>query len=106
MWKKADVVPVPKTSPPVNYSNNDLRPISLTSTISKVLESFVAEWMLEAVGDKFDEKQFGGLRGRSIVHTLIDILHTWHQALDKTQSVQVMFMDFAKAFDLVDHAMC
>ena len=43
--------------------------------ISKVLESFVAQWMLEAIGDKFDEKQFGGLRGRSTVHALIDILH-------------------------------
>ena len=32
------------------------------------------------------------------------ILHTWHHALDWTQSVRVMFMDFAKAFDHVDHA--
>ena len=63
IWKKADEVPVPKTRPPVNI--NDLRRISLTPTISKGLESFVAEWMLEAIGDKFDEKRFGGLRGRS-----------------------------------------
>jgi len=68
---KADEVPVPKTRPPVNI--NDLRRISLTPTISKGLESFVAEWMLEAIRDKFVEKQFGGLRGRSTVHALIDI---------------------------------
>jgi len=46
MWKKADVVPVAKTRPATNI-NNDLQPISLTPTISKVLESFVAQWILE-----------------------------------------------------------
>ena len=88
--------------------NNDLRSISLTPTISKVLKSFAAEWILVTISDKFDEKQFGGLRGRSTVHALCRwstyILYTWHQALDKTQSVRVMFMDFAKASDHVDHA--
>ena len=101
MRKKADVVPVPKTRPPTNV--NDLRPISLTAKISKVLESFVAQWMLEAASNKFDEKEFGALRGRSTVHALIDILHLWHQALDKTHSVRVLFIDFTKAFDHVDY---
>ena len=59
MWKKADVVPVPTTRPLVNI-NNDLRLILLTHTIKKVLKLFVAEWMLEAIGDNFDEKRFGG----------------------------------------------
>ena len=104
MWKKADVVPVPKTRPPTNI-NNDIRPISLTPTISKVLEMFVAEWMLEAIGDKFDKEQFDGLHGHSTVHALIDILHLWHQALDKTHSVRVLFIDFTKAFDHVDHVL-
>jgi len=45
------------------------------------------------VDDKFDEQQFGGLRGRSTVHVLIDIVHTWHQALDKTLSFRVMFIN-------------
>ena len=76
MWKNSDVVPVPKnTSSNLININNDLRPISLTHTISKVLESFVAEWMIEATQSvtNFDEKQFCGLHGRSTVHVLIEV---------------------------------
>jgi hypothetical protein len=103
MWKNANVVPTPKIKP-VCSIQNDLRPISLTPTLSKLLESFVGQWMLEAIEDKFDPKQFGGLRGRSTIHALIDILQIWHQALDDHNSVRVVFIDYAKAFDHVDHS--
>ena len=60
--------------------------------------------MLETIGEKFDSKQFGGLRGKSTIHALIDILQIWHQALDEHKSVRVVFIDYAKAFDHVDHS--
>ena len=41
-WKIADVSPLPK-APTVNDINKDLRPISLTSMLSKVAESFVID---------------------------------------------------------------
>jgi len=34
--------------------NSDLRPISLTPTVSKHLEAIVGGWILEAVADKLD----------------------------------------------------
>ena len=33
----------------------------------------------------------------------MDIVHHWHKAVDKGQSVRTVFIDFAKAFDHVDH---
>ena len=39
-WKLADVTPLPKTKP-VKEIKKDLRPISLTPSISKVAEDFV-----------------------------------------------------------------
>ena len=36
-------------------------------------------------------------------YPLIDMLHHWHDAVDKGQSVHAVFVDFAKAFDHVDH---
>ena len=42
VWKIADVPPVPK-APTISDFNKDLRPISLTSTLSKVAEDFVIE---------------------------------------------------------------
>ena len=102
IWKQADVVPIPKTKPPKSVEQ-DLRPISLTPTLSKVLESLVGRFMLNSIGDNFDRKQFGALKGRSTSHELVDIFHKWHRALDQRQSVRVVFVDYAKAFDHVDH---
>jgi len=31
------------------------------------------------------------------------MLHHWHKALDEGQSVRILFVDYAKAFDHVDH---
>ena len=50
-WKQAYVVPVPKTNPPTDITK-DLRPISLTPTVSKVLESFVGQWILNELEGK------------------------------------------------------
>ena len=49
-------------------------------------------------------KQFGGLKGRSITHALIDILHQWYAAFDAGESVRVVFIDYAKIFDNADHS--
>ena len=44
-------MPVPKIQPPRAVAS-DLRPISLTATLAKVLESVVGSWILERVGDR------------------------------------------------------
>ena len=102
-WKAAYIVPIPKQHPPKSI-HDDIRPISLTPTISKVLESFVGRWMLDSIGNQFDIRQFGALKGRSTTHALIEITHTWQQALDQHNSVRTLCIDYSKAFDHVDHA--
>src|SRR5208282_3239142 len=72
--KKANVIPVPKVKPPTSIES-DLRPISLTPTVSKIFESIVGHRILETTADKFDLKQFGAIKGRSTVHALTDIIH-------------------------------
>ena len=102
LWKKANVIPIAKSRPPKNIED-DLRPISLTPTLSKVLESLVGRWIMPKVVDKLDTRQYGARKGRSTTHALIDITNTWHQALDNRQSVRSLFIDYSKAFDHVDH---
>ena len=53
---------------------------------------------------ELDDHQFGALRGRSTTLALVDALHHWHEALGKGQSVRILFVDYAKAFDHVDHS--
>ena len=100
--KQATVVPVPKLRPPKSVEN-DLRPISLTSPIAKVLEGFSAESLITSVFNKLDNKQFA-LPGRSTTQALIFFMHTILEALDTCgRYIRIFFSDFNKGFDLVDH---
>jgi Reverse transcriptase (RNA-dependent DNA polymerase) len=90
-------------SPPTEAIQSDLRPISLTPTLGKILESFIGSWILERIEHQLDSRQYGALRGRSTTHALVDALHHWHSAVDSRQSVRTVFVDYAKAFDHVDH---
>ena len=62
IWKMADVIPVLKVHP-LTSIQSDLRPISLTATISKQLEAVVGRWILEHVRDQLDRHQYGSLEG-------------------------------------------
>ena len=94
MWKRANVLPLPKINPPASIES-DIRPISLTPTVSKILKSFVGSWILELVGSQLDDRQYGGLKGRSTTHALVNMLHHWNKALDDGHSVRILFIDYA-----------
>ena len=85
-WKVEHQIPIPKSYPP--ETENDLRNIAKTSFLSKVFESFIAEFLLETIKPHLDLSQCG-LKGSSIVHYLIKFLHFVHSSLDirKLQTV-------------------
>ena len=72
-WKLEYVVPIGKT--PVPESEDDLRPISLTPFFSKVTERFVVVWLMSYLEDKLDFRQYGGLKGNSITHYIIEFIN-------------------------------
>ena len=102
-WKRADVVPIPKSNPPRSIES-DLRPISLTPVLSKQLESFIGNWILETISGKMDVNQYGGLRGTSTTHALVDLLQNWHNIIHTNETVRILYVDFRKALDSVNHA--
>ena len=73
--------------------------------MSKVLEKFVLEWLMSYIGDKLDPKQFGGLKGSSISHYMIElvnyILH--NQDYNLPIAVLICAVDFSKAFNRINH---
>ena len=100
-WKKAIVVPIPKTNPP---KCDKLRPVSLSNCFAKVAETFITDWILEDISDKIDLQQYGNVKGVSTSHYLVSLLHFLHQGADKVNNVgTVVLTDFSKAFDMVDH---
>eukprot|EP00800_Vazella_pourtalesii_P009617 TRINITY_DN2419_c2_g1_i1.p1 TRINITY_DN2419_c2_g1~~TRINITY_DN2419_c2_g1_i1.p1 ORF type:complete len:141 (+),score=0.73 TRINITY_DN2419_c2_g1_i1:86-508(+) len=79
IWRSTIVIPFLKVNPPRNISK-DLRQISLTAALSKQL---VGGWMLDYIVDGLVVNRYGGLRGLSTTHALIDIVHTWLLAAEE-----------------------
>ena len=104
VWKLADVPPLPK-APMVCDFIKHLRPISLTSTLSKVAEGIVIKKELKStIFSSIDPSQFGFIPGSSTTLALISMLHHWLRATDGNGStVRTALLDYRKAFDLVDH---
>ena len=71
-----------------------------------MFESFIAEWLLEAIKPYLDRNQCG-LKGSSIIHYLIKFLHFIHASLDirKPHTVLATFFDLSKAYNRVDHSL-
>ena len=87
-------------------SEDDLRPISLTPFLSKVTEQFVVKWLLQVIEDKIDFRQYGGLRGNSVTHYLIEFVNfiLTHQDDTEKKAVVACMVDFHKAFNRQNHA--
>ena len=94
--KQAIVVPVPKCRPPMSVGS-DLRPVSLTSPVAKVLEGFSTKFLLMCVWDKLDSRQFA-LPGRSTTQASVYLLHTiLESAVGGEMYVRMFFSDFSKS---------
>ena len=103
IWKKANVIPIPKIPSPQDITK-DLRPISLTSTLSKICERFVTDWLLEHIKEQIDKRQFGSLKNTSTTHPLLCFAHHLLYETDIPKiAVRVFLLDFSKAFDLIYH---
>jgi len=103
-WKLANVTPIYKQgsrNSPENY-----RPISLTCHLSKVMESIIRDVITQHL-NKFDlinSSQHVFRRGRSFVTNLLAFLDKVASYRDDKESVDIIFLDFTKAFDKVPHS--
>ena len=100
--KCAAVTPIPKKNPPNNIEN-DIRPLSLTCQIAKILEGFTLNRILPTILPQLDNKQFA-VAGKSPEQAVVYILYLALEALDRGScSLRMFFADFCKGFDLIDH---
>ena len=51
----------------------------------------------------FNTQQFGFIKGHSTVLQLLNVMNSWTKALDRGESIDVVYLDFMKAFDTVPH---
>ena len=102
--KLANVIPVYKEDSQFSLSN--YRPISLLSVFNKRLEKLVSKRLLDFLEKEnilFD-KQFGFLTNHSTDHAILSITDKIQRQLMSEIFPVVIFLDFSKAFDTVNHA--
>ena len=103
-YKHGLVTPVPKVYPPDDISN-DVRQVSVLPHIGKILEK--VQLQLNQKDITLRPSQHGFTKDRSTTSALIAITQPWFNATDSvgrdTAGIRSLFIDFRKAFDLVDH---
>ena len=98
LWKKAVISPIPKTRRP---SIEDVRPISLLSPLSKIMEKVVLNSIKCQLLNNYDDSQFG-FRPQSSTQCALTFLHncvTSYLDDPSTFAVLIISYDYSKAFD-------
>jgi len=102
-WKCANITPIHKKG--LRSEAENYRPISLTSAVCKVLETIVKKQMTTYLDSEgiITNHQHGFVRGRSCLTNLLHVIEDWTSNLDKEYGVDVIYLDYKKAFDTVPH---
>ena len=105
LYKHALVSPVPKVHPPEDVET-DFRQISVLPFFGKVLEK--VQIMLNKDAFRVKGNQHAFSQGRSTVSAPVNITQKWFNETDNRpegkKAIHSLFIDFSKAFDLVDHS--
>uniref|UniRef100_A0A914MK59 Reverse transcriptase domain-containing protein n=2 Tax=Meloidogyne incognita TaxID=6306 RepID=A0A914MK59_MELIC len=104
LWKTAHILPIFKKKGSVNDPKN-YRPIALTSPTCRVFERIIANNILEHLYKHklIAEEQFGFLPKSSCTLQILSSMQDWYNSLDRKIGTDVIYFDFEKAFDKVDH---
>ncbi|KAG8339634.1 hypothetical protein TRVL_09537 [Trypanosoma vivax] len=78
------------------------RPVTLTSTLCKLMEHIVARRVRDCIEDKLQLQQAGFRPARSTLDTLMQVKSAVRRRRDGDRKAAV-FIGYARAFDSVDH---
>ena len=102
-WTLARIVPIHKKGCKQDAGN--YRPVSLTSVVCKVLESLIRDAILQHLDSNnlLSNTQHGFRPKRSCSTQLVDVLDSWSKAIEEQSALDILYLDFRKAFDSVSH---
>ena len=103
-WKLSVIVPKFKKGSPSCPSN--YRPIALTCTCCKILESIIATQLTQFLFQHhlITRHQHGFLKRHSTSTNLLETINDWTISLNNHKSVSVAYIDFKSAFDCISHS--
>ena len=100
-WKLAFVVPIHKKGSKSNVGN--YRPISLTSLVMKTFEKIIREELFLRCTEHLDNRQHEFLPSKSCCTQMVQLCDSISISLNENIRSDVIYFDFAKAFDSVNH---
>ena len=116
IWKKSletgeipDILKLQTIIPLYKKGNKTLpenyRPVSLTSHLMKLFERILRKKLMKHIekNNLISKNQHAFLSGRSCMSQLLEHIEYVLQALENNYNIDVVYLDFAKAFDKVDH---
>ena len=101
LWKQSKICPIFKKDDRSKVEN--YRPVALINNFSKVFELVLHAYLSFYVNPKINDQQHGFCPGKSTVTNLCTISQHVSEQLDAGFQVDVVYTDFSKAFDRLDH---
>ena len=101
--KKAQVSPLYKKHDQLFKGN--YRPISVLTSTSKLLESFICEQLSEFVSSSMSTNLAAYRKKYSCNNVLVNCVENWRRAIDNGKSVGCILIDLSKAFDSLPHGL-
>ena len=85
---------------------NNYRPVSLTSVPCKIMESIIRDEMVIHIESNslITKHQHWFMNGRSYLTNLLETFESWTRILDAGFGIDVIYLDYRKAFDTVPHS--
>jgi hypothetical protein len=104
-WKTEQTIVLSKCKLKMPQNEEDLRTVSKTQWLSKVLENILGDFILPVVDQYLDPGQCGGLKNSSISHYLVKLLDFVHRTLDRRtpHAVVLSVEDLSKAYNRGSH---
>ena len=101
LWKKTFVTPIFKSGSRNNIRN--YRPIAIISAIPKILDKIMYNKIFLLCSNTISVKQHGFVPSRSTVTNLTLFTNSIFTCFNRNTQLDAIYLDFKKAFDLINH---
>ena len=104
VFKSANIIPIHKGKGSSKIEAKNYRPIALTSHLIKLFEKVIRKYIVMYMDSNglFNQSQHGFRVGRSCLSQLLSHYEQILQRMENGHDVDIIYLDFAKAFDKVD----